>query len=334
MATPSVLSIGTFDGVHLGHRAILTQARHLARANGAPPARVVILAFDPHPASTLRPGTEPPRLTTRAEKVRRLRDAGADEVVILEPTRELLGQSAEQFIERVAATHAPIAVIEGPDFRFGKGRKGDMALLRQLGARHGFEVRVQEPVEVTLSNGFAAPVSSSLVRWLVAHGRMLDAALCLGEPYMLTAPVVTGEQRGRTIGVPTVNLDSAPLGDQVAPAEGVYAGTVELHPPREHEHDALEPGPRHTAALSIGTKPAFGERPVTIEAHLLDFAGDLYGRTVSVRFARWLRGQAWFPSVESLQNQLHRDIATTRWCACHGLLDPPHSRFGLKHQAG
>ncbi|MFW6060694.1 MAG: riboflavin biosynthesis protein RibF [Phycisphaeraceae bacterium] len=327
MAPSSVITIGTFDGVHLGHRALIDQARRVAHAHDAA-AQVVAFAFDPHPASILRPGSEPPRLTTRNEKIRRLRDAGADRVVILEPTRELLGQSPQQFIEHLASEHHPIAIIEGPDFRFGKGRRGDIALLRQLGERFGFQVHVQEPVEVELTAGLAAPVSSSLVRWLVAHGRMLDAAICLNEPYALTAPVVTGDQRGRTIGVPTVNLDNAPLREQLVPPDGVYAGTVELHP----DHDL--PGPRHAAALSIGAKPTFGDAPVTVEAHLLDFDGDLYGRTVTVRFARWLRAQERFPNLESLQAQLQRDIAHTRWCQRCGLLNPPHQQPRLTQRAG
>ena len=338
MAGPSVLSIGTFDGVHRGHREIIAHARRLAAAHDA---CVTLLAFDPHPASTLRPGSEPPRLTTVDEKKRRLRDAGADEVVILEPTRELLSQSPEQFIEGVAAAHQPVAFVEGGDFRFGKGRKGDIALLRELGAKLGFEVSVPEPVEVTLSNYFAAPVSSSLVRWLVAHGRMLDAAHCLAEPYTLVAPVARGAQQGRQIGVPTVNLDSAALGAHLVPPDGVYAGTVQIHDSDHGARDSVdandakdEPG-RHAAALSIGAKPAIGpDEPVTVEAHLLDFDGDLYGKTVTVRFARWLREQCWFPGLESLKAQLQRDIERTRWCDRCGLLDPPATGPAVTRQAG
>jgi len=327
-STPrSVLSIGTFDGVHLGHRAIIDHARRIAHehATDSEPVRVVMLAFDPHPACTLRPDKAPPRLTTRAEKVRRLQAAGADEVVVLEPTRELLGQTAERFIEGVVAQHKPVAIIEGADFRFGKGRQGDIALLREQGGRMGFDVVVEPAAEARLSNHMAVTVSSSVVRWLVAHGRMLDAAICLGEPYVLTAKVVQGEQRGRTIGVPTVNLDEAALAELLLPPDGVYAGTAHVLPARAPgETDQFDPDAvRHPAAISIGAKPTFGDHPPAIEAHLLDFTGDLYGRTVALRFARWLRAQDAFPGVDSLTAQLQRDIAHTRWCDRCRLLDPP-----------
>lgn len=314
---PSVITIGTFDGVHLGHRAIVARARTLAQAHGAREhgARVVVFAFDPHPSRVLRPESEPPRLITREQKLQRLREAGADEVVVLEPTRELLGQSPERFIETLAGEHRPRAVVEGPDFRFGQGRKGDIALLRQFGERFGFEVHVQEPVEVMLSNQFALTVSSSAVRWLVGHGRVVDAAICLDQPHVLTAPVIRGEQRGRTIGVPTVNLDPEALREYLVPPDGVYAGTVQIHGEPE--------APYHAAALSVGTKPTFEGARFAVEAHLLDFDDDIYGRTVSVRFARWLREQVRFPDLESLIAQLQRDIAQTRWCQRCDLLDPP-----------
>ncbi len=254
-------------------------------------------------------------------------------MAILEPTREFLSQSPQQFIESLVAEHHPIAIIEGPDFRFGKGRKGDIALLRTMGAQMGFEVQIQPAVEVTLSNHLAVPVSSSLVRWLVGHGRMLDAAICLDEPHVLTAPVVSGERRGREIGVPTVNLDNHALGEHLIPPDGVYAGTVEIHPDHTREPSHRIETTRHAAAISIGAKPTFGQSPVTIEAHLLDFDGDLYGRTVSLRFARWLRAQCWFPGVESLKDQIARDIARTRWYNQHELLDPPRRPVAAR-QAG
>lgn len=337
MPTPSVITIGTFDGVHLGHRAILRRARTVADERGA---RVVAFALDPHPARLLRPDAEPPRLITRDQKLRRLRDAGADEVVLLEPTRELLGQTPEQFIESLVSERRPVAIVEGPDFRFGKGRKGDVTVLRQLGARWGFDVHVEPPAEAILSNVFGITVSSTAVRWLVGRGRVLDAAICLDQPHVLTAPVVAGEKRGRDLGVPTANLAIDALNEQMIPPDGVYAGTVTIHAAAAAAATADEPtqeiddAPRHAAAVSIGVKPTFEHAPLAVEAHLLDFEGDLYDRTVSVRFARWLRGQVRYPTLAGLRTQLERDIEQVRWCERRGLLDPPRDPVRLRAAAG
>ena len=301
----TVLTIGNFDGVHLGHQAILARARRVGD-------RVVALTFDPHPAATLRPGSEPARLSTRADKIQRLRRAGADEVVVLEPTRELLGQTAEQFVAGLVRRYGPAAIVEGPDFRFGKGRAGDLAMLEQLGREHGFAVHVVPRVRTVLSDRLVAPVSSSLVRWLVAGGRVMDAALTLGAGFALAGAVTRGEQRGRELNVPTANLDPADWAGHVVPGDGVYAGIVEL-----------AGGARHGAALSVGVKPSFGEHRLTIEAHLLDFTGDLYGQRIRIAFARWLRDQYAFPDAATLRRQLQRDVARTRRWAELGLLEAP-----------
>ncbi|MFA9477493.1 riboflavin biosynthesis protein RibF [Phycisphaerales bacterium AB-hyl4] len=299
MSRQTILSIGNFDGVHRGHQAILAHARQLAAPHAA---EVVALTFDPHPARTLRPGTEPPRLTSVHEKVDRLRAAGADRVVVLEPTSAMLGQSPQQFIGKLVDDYAPIAIVEGPDFRFGKARVGDLNMLRELGKQHGYETHVVPSVEVTLGDWRSAIVSSSLVRWLVGRGRVLDAHRCLGAPFELTGPVATGEQRGRTINVPTANLDPAAYSDHIVPADGVYAGL------------AVTPDAQtHPAALSVGVKPTFGQRQRVVEAHLLDYTGNLYGETITLRFTRWLRDQYRYPNLDMLTRQLHRDIALVRY---------------------
>lgn len=306
MAQASIISAGSFDGVHLGHRAILTSARRLADRRGC---RVVVLTFDPHPARTLRPGSEPPRLTSVYEKVDRLKAGGADHVAVLEPTPQVLGQSGSEFVERIVGEFHPIAIVEGEDFRFGRGRSGDVRLLQQLGIRLGFETIVEPKVALGLSNRLIAPVSSTLVRWLVGRGRMIDAAICLGRQFELAGQVVAGEQRGRTIAVPTANLDPATYAEHIVPADGVYAGL------------AVAPGGRvHPAAISVGVKPTFGRQTLTVEAHLLDFDGDLYGQTLCLRFARWLRDQWPYPNSEALRSQLARDIAQTRRWWDQGLL--------------
>ena len=298
MTAQCVLTIGNFDGVHLGHRAILARAAEAARLARV---KVTALSFDPHPAAVLRPGQEPPRLTTLAQKTQCLRDAGADEVVVLEPSPQLLSLSPREFIEQLVQRHAPAAMVEGPDFRFGKGRAGDVRVLAELGAKLGYETIIVEDAEIELSDHTLAPLSSSLIRWLLRHGRIADAARCLGRPYELSATVVRGDQRGRTIGVPTANLDPVELAGRALPGDGVYAGSV-----------VLADGTERPAAISVGAKPTFAGRGRVIEAHALDYHGDLYGQVIAVRLTRWLRDQQSFPGVAELKAQLQRDVAEVR----------------------
>lgn len=312
----SVLTIGHFDGVHRGHRAILTRARQAAREHGA---QVVAMTFDPHPATVLRPGSQPPRLSTVERKIERLKQAGADEVVILKPTRELLGQTPEQFVAAVVARHRPVAIVEGADFRFGRQRSGDMRKLAALGRSFRFQAIVQPAVEIGLSDMLVAPVSSSLIRWLVGRGRMVDAAMCLGEHYALGGRVVEGERQGRKLGVPTANLDPRAYAQQLPPMDGVYAGYAQVA------------GRAHLAAISVGVKPTFGVGELTIEAHLLEFEDDIYGQMMEIRFARWLRDQYAFADIADLQWQLQRDIARTRRLHADGALaagEPRYEGFG------
>lgn len=307
-----ILSIGSFDGVHVGHQAILARARQLAQQTGS---KVLAMTFDPHPAWTLRPGSEPPLLTGLAQKIERLRAAGADEVVVIEPTPAILGQTAWQFIESLAKQYPVAGIVEGEDFRFGKGRAGDMALLKQWGQRLGFEAVALPRIEVALSDLAVVPVSSTLIRWLIGRGRVLDAARCLGRCHELGGQVVQGQQQGRLLGVPTVNLDPDDYEAFAVPADGVYAGT------------ALTPdGQTHPAAISIGVKPTFSQQRLTVEAHLLDFSGDLYGQRVVLRFARWVRDQWAFPDIKALKEQIDRDILLIRQWHRLGLLGDPESQ--------
>jgi riboflavin kinase / FMN adenylyltransferase len=315
----AVLTIGNFDGVHRGHRALLGRARELADQRRAP---VVALAFDPHPAATLRPGTEPPRLTTFAQRERLLKAAGADEVVQLRPTPDLLGMTPEQFVDQVLSRYSPLAIVEGPDFRFGHNRAGDLTTLATLGRARGFDVHALDPVEVTLSDHTVATASSTLARWLIAHGRVTDAALLLARPYQLEGEVIPGDRRGRTLGFPTANLRTECL----APADGIYAGIGTLPDGREL------PG-----AISVGTKPTFGEHRQTVEAFLLSEPGrprpgsssearspgrgrpgspwsplpglPEYGWPLRLSFTAWLRDQLRFDSVPDLTAQIERDCA-------------------------
>ena len=291
VASSCVITLGNFDGVHLGHQALIEAAASL---NLGP---VTALCFRHHPATILRPEHVPPPLTDITQRETALRAAGADQIEWLEPTTELLSLEPEAFIDRVLSTHEPRAWVEGPDFRFGRERRGDVTLLQQIGDEKGFEVRIIDPVEACLTDQTLVTVRSTFVRWLIAHGRVADAARCLGRPYAVRGRVQRGEQRGRTIGFPTVNLECS---HQLLPADGVYAGAADID------------GRRVPAAISVGTKPTFGDHPRTFEAHLLDFEGDLYERTLEIEVTRWIRDQHPFAGVEPLVAQMHRDLDLVR----------------------
>lgn len=325
-----VLTIGHFDGVHIGHRAILRDARRAADSGGGLP--VVAITFARHPSSTLRPGSEPPRLLRTDDKVARLREAGADRVVILDPTPELLSHTPERFIRDIVEEHAPVHVFEGEDFRFGKDRAGDTDTLGSLGDRFGFAMHVLRKTRVTLGDQLVAPCSSSLIRWLVGRGRVEDAARCLTRPFSLTGRVVRGQQQARLLGTPTANLDPADYAGFIVPTDGVYAGFLTIHHADSAERGDQGPGaadlpPRsYPAAISVGIKPTLGRHELTIEAHALDLPpadADLYGQTVTVTFTRWLRDQFTYPALDPLVAQIHRDVERVRRLHQQGLLTPP-----------
>ncbi|MHC4996254.1 MAG: riboflavin biosynthesis protein RibF [Planctomycetota bacterium] len=300
----SIITVGNFDGLHAGHRALLTAAReHTDRED----ARLVVLTFAAHPNTVIDPERVPPVLMDIEQRREALLEAGADEVVMLDPSPETLDLAPRQFVERIADAYRPIGWYEGPDFRFGSQRAGTLDTLRELGDELGFGVNIIDPVEVTLRDKTVARVRSSLIRWLVAHGRVVDAHLCLTRPYAVRGPVVQGEKRGRTIGFPTANLDT---GNRALPADGVYAGVTRLG-------DRLIP-----TAISIGTKPTFDGQQRTFEAFLLDFDESLYGKTLHVDVFRWIRDQARFPGVDALKHQLDRDIQRIRELDAQGLLNP------------
>lgn len=298
----AVLTIGNFDGVHIGHAALISRARQIAAHHASRP-RVVALCFDPHPFTLLRPDFVPPRLTTFEERARLLRIAGADDVVRLQPTPEFLALSPDKFVAHIVAQHAPVAIVEGQDFHFGKGRAGNNATLAELGRLHRFEVSVVPPVESSLDDQSVVTVSSTIIRWLVQHGRVADAARLLGRPYTLTGTVVRGDQRGRQIGFPTANL-STPC---MLPSDAVYAGVAEL-----------ADGRRFTAAIHVGTRSTFDDTTRTVEAYILDWKGPVaegapeYAWPLRLEITHWLRDQARFESVPLLIQQISRDVHRTR----------------------
>lgn len=297
MSEPVAITIGNFDGVHLGHRRLVSEARAAAGTNG----RVVVMSFDPHPASILRPAALPARLTSFEQRVDLLLAEGADEVIAIVPTPEFLAQEPEAFIATIVAEHRPRHIVEGPDFRFGRGRAGSVEMLRELEERHGFTTRVIDPVSVPLDNCQLVIASSSMIRRLVGLGRMGDAAAILGRPYELAGTVERGDQRGRTIGTPTANIDT---GEYQLPADGVYAGRAR----RGDGDDRWYP-----AAVSVGTKPTFGRNPRSCEAHLIGYTGPLddYGWAIRLEISDWLRDQIRYDDIDLLVDQIRRDIEQT-----------------------
>jgi riboflavin kinase / FMN adenylyltransferase len=295
-----VLSIGNFDGVHRGHGRILSTARGLA----GDARQFVAATFEPHPFTVLRPGQAPPRLTSLNHKQELLAKAGVDLLAILPPSSEILNLTAEQFWAFLCGEVRPADIVEGESFTFGKGRAGTIDRMRQWSQGTGITIHVVEPVLAGLLDMTLPPVSSSLVRWLLSNGRVRDAAICLGRPYALEGMVIAGQQRGRTLGVPTANLDCGP---QHIPADGVYAGRCRIH------------GTDWPAAISIGSLPTFGQADRQVEAHLIGFSGDLYGIPLNLLLVDWLREQRKFPDVQSLQTQLQKDIASA---AHRSTIDP------------
>ncbi len=291
----SVLTVGNFDGFHRAHRKLLAQALSYAATDGGP---VVVLTFEPHPLTVVAPAKAPQRLSTAEDKIRLLGDAGAEIIVVARSEPKLLGLTAEQFVEDVLIHRFhPTHIVEGPSFGFGRGRKGTPELLTRVASRLGAKVEIVEPVTTTLEDGKDVMVSSSLIRKLLTEGRVGEASLCLGRPYALIGTVVEGDGRGRTIGFPTANVGDL---NQLVPGDGVYAG-------RAHVGDQT-----YAAAISIGSAPTFGGTKRQLEAHLLDFDGDIYGQAIRVEFQRRLRPQCTFDSPSDLIGQLRRDVEAVR----------------------
>jgi riboflavin kinase/FMN adenylyltransferase len=296
----SFMAIGNFDGVHRGHQRII-QTCVQRRAAGVP---AVVVTFEPHPLTVLRPSAVQPRLTPADMKEELIRSLGTDLYVILPPTQEVLNLSAEDFWRTLRDEVKPEQLIEGPGFTFGKDRRGDVRKLAEWAAGSAVRFELIPPMKVPLLDLSLVPVSSSLIRWLLGFGRVRDAAICLGRPYTLRGEVVKGFGRGKGFGVPTANLK---IEDQLIPADAVYAGRCRIG------------STMYTAAVSIGNLPTFGGGPKQIEAHLLDFDGDLYGRKLDLELVDWLRDQLEFPGVDSLKAQIARDISVTRR---RGAIDP------------
>lgn len=293
-AARRAIALGTFDGVHLGHREVMETAIAEARALDVP---AMVATFHPHPMSITAPERAPEALSSLARRVALIGEVGADEVVIIRFDRALASREAEDFAEHVLVDALGArAVVTGADFRFGHDRRGDAALLLASGARHRYTVTSVPLLEID-----GERVSSTGIRRRIRAGDVEGAARLLGRPPEVEGAVIRGDARGRELGVPTANLAVPP--GYALPAEGVYSGLAVL--PRGQ-------GVRR-AAISIGTNPTFaGTRDLRIEAHLLDFDDDLYGSPLRLEFRRFLRGQQAFASLDELVRQMDVDISRAR----------------------
>jgi riboflavin kinase/FMN adenylyltransferase len=299
MPGDTAITIGNFDGVHVGHAGLIERARRLV----GPAGRVVVLAFFPHPLTRLAPERAPAVLTPLAEKTRLVRTLGADDLRVLAPDDALLKSTPEEFVRTVAKEHEPAWIVEGDDFRFGARRAGSVDTLRRLASDYGYRLDVLETVEVELADQSLVRASSTIARWLITHGRMSDARRVLGRDYRLFGVVNPGAQRGRDLGFRTANLSC----DNLAPGEGVYAGTA-----------ILPSGERRPAAISIGTNPTFerdGGAPISVEAHILDWTGagaPDYGYRLALDIHEWVREQRVYSDPAPLVAQIARDVERVR----------------------
>jgi riboflavin kinase/FMN adenylyltransferase len=288
-----VMTVGTFDGVHLGHRDILARLRARAASLGVPPA---LVTFRPHPLAVVNPSAAPMLLTPDEEQLEALTADGPLEVIVLPFTADLARHSAEDFVrELLLEQYRMRELVIGYDHGLGRGRQGDAAALQRLGATLGFGVEI---VPATL-DGAGAPISSSAIRTSIAHGDLDRAARALGRPYSFRGTVVPGDQRGREIGYPTLNI-ALPSPRKLLPPDGVYA--VRARTSRGS----------FGGMMNLGGRPTFGELERTLEVHLFDVSGDWYGEAVSVELIRRLRDTTRFTSVDALVAQLGQDATDAR----------------------
>jgi len=288
--SPTLLTLGVFDGVHRGHLALIETLKQRAAERRLLPG---IVTFDPHPVEVLRPGERLPLLIQVEERVRLLREAGVPLVVLLSFTQELSLSSPQEFVQLLVRYLRMSGLILGPDFSLGKDRAGTVSILQDIGARMNFTVERVSPFTVD-----GQIVSSTAIRNALAQGDVAEAAWMLGRPFALAGPVVTTSRRGASLGFPTANLQF----DQgrALPRDGVYATIATL------------PYGRYAAVTNVGYRPTFGHDERVVETHLLGFRGDLYRANLSVEFVARLRDEIAFEDPDALIAQIHRDVETAR----------------------
>ncbi|MBX3145806.1 MAG: bifunctional riboflavin kinase/FAD synthetase [Gemmatimonadales bacterium] len=288
----AAVTVGTFDGVHLGHQAVIEELVRRARQADRP---AVLVTFEPHPLAVLRPGAAPGRLTTADERSAALAETSIDYQVVLRFDQALAALDPEQFVRDVLQARCQmVELVVGHDHGFGRRRAGDRVMLESLATDGGFALRVVAPVAG--SRGHL--VSSSVIRDAVVAGDFAAAAAGLGRPYRVSGRVVPGQRRGRTLGIPTANL-STPVG-KLLPPDGVYAVRVEWG------------GGTAGGMMNQGTRPTVGDATRWLEVHLFDFDGDLYGREIRIEWVAPLRAIRRFDSLAALRDQLEQDRANAR----------------------
>lgn len=291
-AAPSAVAIGNFDGLHRGHQAVLAVMMAAANARGLVPS---VLTFEPHPRRLFTPDAPMFRIEPLGQKLRRLRAAGVSQVFMPRFDRAFASLSATQFLDEVLLKQLKAgAVVTGENFAFGQGRSGTVQMLQEWGARHGVEVHTVPPF---VAEGEIC--SSSAVRLALGHGNVAHAAALLGHPYQIRGRVMHGDKRGRTLGMPTANI-SLPPGLKL-PMNGIYAVRATVH------------GATYMGAAGLGLRPTIGgqDRP-SLEVHLLDYAGNLYGDRMAVDFVAWIRGEEKFASLTDLSRAMMQDCQTAR----------------------
>jgi len=297
--TGAVVTVGNYDGLHIGHQQILRTAKKIAQKKGI---QFLVMTFEPHPARILHPEKAPEVLTPRPLKQKLLESFGVDCWLILRTTAGTLSLSAPEFIEKfLIEPIAPCAVVEGEDFNFGSGRAGNVELLQKLGSVNGFEVTIAPARTIELDQ--IIRVSSTMIRYMLEGGEVADAAAGFGRPYRLIGKIVAGRGKGKELGFPTLNMERP---DQLIPAEGVYAGFVSIATSYESACTADDKIP---AVFSIGQARTFGdEHPMLIEAHLLSAPkSDPMGKYMAMDFIQHIRRQHKFTSLDELSSQIAQD---------------------------
>lgn len=302
LAGPTYLTIGNFDGLHRGHQMLLKRLQEEARQHAGGAAQTALLTFDPHPAALLRPNMPLQLLTTPAERIELAAELGIDIGIIQPFTPYIAALSPHEFLEMLVTHLGLAALVVGPDFALGRNRAGTLAVLEELGKTLGYSLIVLEPVSWE-----GVEVRSLAVRQHLLAGEVEAASALLGRPYHVAGEVVSGDGRGRTIGVPTANVATAP--DRLIPANGVYATwcTVE-------RAGAVQ---RFASATNVGVRPTVDGTQRRVETHLLDFpppgaSGDLYGQQVRVEFVSRLRSEQKFETIEALVAQIQADLVQAR----------------------
>ncbi|OEU68143.1 MAG: riboflavin biosynthesis protein RibF [Desulfobacterales bacterium PC51MH44] len=290
----AVITIGNFDGVHIGHQALFHEVIEKADALGG---TSIVMTFEPHPVRVLKQNNHPPLITLYEQKVELIASSGIDVLICIPFTREFANKSARQFVEDILLTRIGMkAIVVGEDYTFGKNREGNLELLQTYAENFGFEIIVADWIQ--MSNGLADRISSTMTREFVMAGKMAEAQKLLGRYYQIRGIVTAGRDRGgKLLGFPTANII---LHDELCPKTGIYAVTVECR------------NKKYKGVANIGYSPTFGDQEFGVEVHILDFNDDIYGRKIRVNFIQRIRDEKKFSNISELSDQIKKDIVKAR----------------------